>query len=72
MERCAGGHAADTFPRFLYSLTFIEEFSIDRGAVAKTVAAMKAGAQIIVQGTLQSDHWGRFVEHHPHHLVPAL
>jgi uncharacterized protein len=40
-----------------YSLTFIDEFSIDRGAVAKTLAAMKAGAQIIVQGTLQSDRW---------------
>lgn len=40
-----------------HSITSIEEFSIDRGAVEKTLAAMKARAQIIVQGTLQSGHW---------------
>src|SRR5262245_13845415 len=40
-----------------YSITVIEEHSIDRGAAEKTLAAMKAGAQIIVQGTLQSGRW---------------
>src|SRR5262245_26271339 len=40
-----------------YSITSIEEFSIDRGAVEKTLSAMKAGAQIVVQGTLQSGRW---------------
>ena len=38
-------------------ITSIDGVGIDAGAVAKTLAAMQAGAQIIVQGALQSGRW---------------
>lgn len=39
------------------AITSIDGVGIDAGAVAKTLAAMQAGAQIIVQGALQSGRW---------------
>jgi predicted RecB family nuclease len=39
------------------SITKIEGVGVDAGSVAQTVAAMKAGVQVIVQGALQSANW---------------
>jgi predicted RecB family nuclease len=39
------------------SITKIEGIGVDAGAVAETLAAMKAGVQVIVQGALQSANW---------------
>jgi predicted RecB family nuclease len=39
------------------SITKIEGVGVDAGAVAQTVAAMKTGTQVIVQGALQSANW---------------
>jgi uncharacterized protein len=40
-----------------FSATVIDGVGVDSSAVAKTLEAMKAGAQIIVQGALQAAHW---------------
>jgi len=40
-----------------FAVTAIDGVGVDSDAVAKTLAAMKAGAPIIVQGALQSDRW---------------
>jgi uncharacterized protein len=39
------------------SVTAIDGFGVDAGAVAQTFEAMKAGAPIIVQGALQAGQW---------------
>jgi uncharacterized protein len=38
-------------------ISVIDGAGVDAAAVAQTIAAMKAGAPIIVQGALQLDHW---------------
>ena len=40
-----------------FSITAIDGMGVDSGAVTQTLEAMKAGAQIIVQGALQAAHW---------------
>lgn len=40
-----------------FAVTIIEGMGIDTEAVARTRAAMAAGAQIIVQGAFQADRW---------------
>ena len=39
------------------SIAKMEGVGVDAGAVAETLAAMKAGVQVIVQGALQSGNW---------------
>src|SRR5262249_19472242 len=39
------------------SITAVDGLGVDSSAVAQTLEAMKAGAQIIVQGALQVAHW---------------
>src|SRR5262249_31878269 len=41
-----------------FAITAIDGGGVDSSAVAQTLEAMKAGAQIIVQGALQASHWG--------------
>src|SRR3954451_4931486 len=40
-----------------YGITVVDGVGVDPTSIAQTFSAMKAGAQVIVQGALRADHW---------------